>query len=96
MYGKEGCFLYISIIFRNKSSFCIYTCTYTNRFALIRESYAFIRESFTLIRESYAFIRESFALIRECFAFIREKYNFSSTKMSSIGFRKNTEKIQRQ
>ena len=45
-------------------------------FALIRESYAFIRESFALIRESYAFIRESYAFIRESFALIRESDAF--------------------
>ena len=51
-----------------------FACIYTKSFALIRESYAFIRESFALIRESYAFIRESYALIRESYAFIRESF----------------------
>ena len=84
-----------STVLKNSNENSRFAYTYTNRFALIRESftlipecYVLIRESYAFTRESFAFIRESFAVIRECFAFFREKYNFSSTKMTSIGFRK--------
>ena len=59
-----------STVLKNSNENSRFAYTYTNRFALIRESFTLIPECYVLIRESYAFTRESFAFIRESFVFI--------------------------
>ena len=79
----DGCFFSINYFLRhcptvleNRYEYSRFAYSYTNIFALNRESYAFIRESFASIRESYLFILESYLFILESYPFIRESFAF--------------------
>ena len=86
-----------STVLKNSNENSRFAYTYTNRFALIRESYAFIRESFTLIPECYVLIRENFAKVSHLLA--NDLLLFAKNiiiPLQKYAFVKNTEKIQRQ